>query len=142
MFAVVAMFNTAAAQDANVSSEMDNAIAEYIQSKTVPNAELGMLLCEDAEGNKVACSGAVEETVLGIVTSVPYVTVNKPANSNASKYVFSARISGEVAKGDYLKAVRGGALGKCGMDEMHLAYAVAIEDANGKGAIRVKVINR
>lgn len=142
MFAVVALVSNAVAQDANVSSEMDNAIAQYMQAKTISGAELGMLLCEDAEGNKVACSGAVEETVLGIVTSVPYVTVNKPANSDASKYVFDARVSGDVSKGDYLKAVSGGALGKCNKDEMHLAYAVAIEDANGKGSIRVKVINR
>lgn len=142
MLAVVALVSTAVAQDANVSSELDNAIAQYMQTKTVSNAELGMLLCEDAEGNKVACSGAIEETILGVVTSVPYVTVNKPQNSSASKYVFSARVSGEITKGDYLKAVSGGALGKCNKDEMHLAYAVAIEDANGKGSIRVKVINR
>ena len=106
-------------------------------------AEIGMILCEDASGNKVVCSGSVEETVLGVITSAPYITVNKPADASASKFVFSAKVSesnGEIVKGDYLKAVEGGNFGKCSKEEIPFAYAIALDDASGKDRIRVKII--
>lgn len=135
--------SVASAQDANSSSELDATVQEYMDSKSVDGAELGMVLCEDADGNRVVCSGSIEETVLGVITSAPYVTVNKPANSTASKFVFTAMVSesnGPISKGDYLKAVEGGSFGKCSKDEIPFAYAVALDDSAGKDRIRVKII--
>ena len=147
IFSIVSLLfatsSLALAQDANSSSELDATIQEYLDSKSIDGAELGTVLCEDAHGNKVICSGAIEETVLGIVTNVPYLTINKSANSSASKYVFSSKVSesnGTIAKGDYLKAVEGGNFGKCSKEEIPFAYAVALEDAAGKDKIRVKII--
>lgn len=135
--------SVASAQDANSSSELDASIQEYIRSKSVEGAELGTVLCEDADGNKVVCSGSIEETVVGIVTSVPYVTLNKPVDSSASKFVFTARVSestGAIVKGDYLKAVEGGNFGRCSKEEVPFAYAIALEGASGKDRIRVKIL--
>jgi hypothetical protein len=132
------------AQDANMSSsDLDEAINTYMQSKQVDGAELGMVLCEDAQGNKVICSGSIEESVLGVVTSVPYLTVNKPASSRDSRFIFDAMVSsenGQISSGDYLKAVSGGKFGKCTKEEIPFAYAIALEDANGKENIRIKIL--
>ena len=141
VLAITSLF--ASAQDANSSSELDATVHEYMDSKSVDGAELGMVLCEDGDGERVGCSGSIEETVLGIVTNVPYITVNKPANSSGSRFVFTAKVSesaAAISKGDYLKAVEGGNFGKCSKEEVPFAYAVALEDAAGKDRIRVKVI--
>lgn len=141
---VVGAFSMATAQDANMSAaDLDAAVNSYMESKSVQGAEVGMVLCEDAQGNRVVCSGSLEESVLGVITSVPYVTINKPAKSDGSKYIFVARVSdqnGAVKEGDYLKAIAGGNFGKCSKEEIPFAYAIALEDANGGRSIRVKIL--
>ncbi len=105
--------------------------------------QIGMVVCEDANGEMNPCSGALEESVIGIVTNVPYVTVNKPVDPKASRFNFVANVSeadGAISQGDYLKIAAGGTLVRIKTDEIPFAYAVALENANGKGQITVKVI--
>jgi hypothetical protein len=111
--------------------------------RIMPDVQLGTLICENAEGKRVLCSGDVEETILGIATNVPYVTINKPAAPNSSKFIFDALVStanGKISKGDYLSASSGGTLAKA--SSVELAYAVAIEDASEAKKIKVKVLKR
>lgn len=122
----------------------NSTIPAVVSERTVENAQLGSLICEDANGKMVLCSGNLEETVLGIATNVPYVTINKPATPDASKFIFNAMVSdenGAIRKGDLLVAAKGGSMAKASVSDAN-AYAIALEDANGNGTIRVKLINR
>jgi hypothetical protein len=121
-------------------AELDKKVAE----KTISGAVLGMVMCEDAQGNMTACSGSVEESVVGIVTNVPYVTLNKPATKEASKFIFDSFVSadnGTVRKGDYLAAGSKGSFVKT--ESANLAYAIALADVeSGQQTIKVKVLNK
>ncbi|MFT4982592.1 MAG: hypothetical protein ACI9UR_002467 [Bacteroidia bacterium] len=121
-------------------AQLDKKIAD----KTIPGATLGMVMCEDATGNMVACSGNIEESVVGIVTNVPYVTLNKPVSRNASKFIFDSFVSadkGSILKGDYLVAGTNGNFVKT--ESANLAYAIALANVeSGQQTIKVKVLNK
>lgn len=111
--------------------------------KLMPEAQIGMLMCEGVDGKMKACTGSLEETVLGIITNTPYVTLNKPSADSSSRFIFSAMVSasaGNVGKGDFLKAGADGKLVRT-VDSV-FAYAVALEDAASDKVIRVKVISK
>lgn len=123
-------------------------IEDNIQSKTsqreVEGAQLGSLICSDATGKLVLCSGSIEESVSGIATNVPYITLNKPTSPEDSRFIFDALVSadqGAIEVGDFLKANKGGTLVKCTRQESQ-AYAVALDNASANGRIRVKLLNR
>ncbi|MBI1288314.1 MAG: hypothetical protein GC178_12140 [Flavobacteriales bacterium] len=126
---------------ASAQTSIDNEIDKRNSERSVEGARLGSLVCEDANGKLTLCSGSVEETVAGIATNVPYITLNKPASPDGSKYIFQALVSdqfGSISKGDALKAVSDGKLGKCSVNET--GYAIALEDSKGKEVIKVKVL--
>lgn len=140
--AIVAVCGTL---NANAQSSLNQSFEKKIAEKNVPGAQLGSLVCENAEGKLTLCSGALEETVAGIVTNVPYVTLNKPASPNASKSIFSAAVSseaGNIAKGDFLTAGPNGTLVRCDDNRTAFAYAVALDELTGQGMIRVKVLSK
>jgi len=119
----------------------EQAFQDKIAEKQVPGAQLGSLICQNADGKMVLCSGDLEETILGVTTNVPYITLNKPATPNANKAIFNANVSavsGVITRGDFLTAGNNGQLVKC--NDSHLAYAIALDDANGTQTIRVKVL--
>lgn len=104
--------------------------------------ELGELMCEDINGQMVKCSGSIEETILGIVTNVPYVTLNKPANLSDSKHIFKAlvtTVANPISRGDYLTLSNNGKLEKA--SDALKAYAIAMQDTTVDGLISVKVIS-
>lgn len=123
-------------------STASNDFSHKIEKVAVAGAQLGSLVCENANGERVLCSGSMEETVLGIVTNVPYITLNKPAGPNDSKFIFNATVSAKdnaIAKGDFLAAGQGGNL-VYSSDKAN-AYAIALDDVSGgTGMIRVKLI--
>lgn len=124
-------------------SSLDDAVNERVERAAVSGAEMGSLVCEDASGNRVLCSGSVEETVLGIVTNTPYITLNKPSTPEGSRYIFMALVDSngqDLAEGSYLKAGKNGRLEPT--TEMVDAYAVALESLNGSGKIRVKLLKK
>ena len=125
---------------AQQTTELPAAIAK----RTIPGAELGKVMCEDAAGNMVACSGALEETVLGIVTNVPYVTLNKPTTKDGSRFIFESFVSaeaGSINKGDYLVAGSNGNFVRS--EDSNMAYAIALDEvASGQKKVRVKVISK
>jgi hypothetical protein len=115
-----------------------------IEKVAVAGAQLGSLACENSLGQRILCSGSVEETVLGIVTNVPYITINKPATADASRFIFDALISvenGNVVAGDHLVANSGGTLAKSA-DQKQQPYAIALQNADKNGIFRVKLLNR
>ena len=131
--------------DANAQSSVDKAFERKLAEKNVPGAQLGSLVCENADGKLVLCSGDLEESIAGIVTNVPYVTLNKPATPSSSKSIFSAMVSAEagpVSKGDFLTAGNNGQLVRCDENRSNFAYAVALENQAGSGIIRVKVLSK
>lgn len=138
--------NATAQSDADIrSAELDRSISEYMASKMIEGAQLGYMLCEDAQGKRVICSGDISETALGVITSVPYVTVNKPQHPGDSHHVFEAHVSvsnGQIEAGDYLKPVADGRLGKCEADEIPFAFGMALQSAKTDSRIRVKVLKR
>ncbi|MFM1874807.1 MAG: hypothetical protein RL266_544 [Bacteroidota bacterium] len=139
MVVIVGMtFNSTAQSTASDSFE------EKIKEMSVPGAVIGSLVCENANGDRVLCSGSVEETVLGIVTNLPYITLNKPATREASKYIFEACVDAStslVAEGTYLIPGKGGKL--VPTSDASIAYAVALDAASSSNAkIRVKVLSK
>lgn len=127
-----------------IFGQESNLLPVGYQQRVVPGIELGELVCHDVNGQMVRCSGAIEETILGIVTNVPYITVNKPASPDASRYIFDALISvnnGNVVAGDPLVAYSGGTLAKSA-DQNQQPYAIALQNADKSGIIRVKLLNR
>ena len=140
--ALVASFGSI---NANAQSSINQAFQKKIAEKNVPRAQLGSLVCENAEGTLVLCSGTIEETVAGVVTNAPYITLNKPASPNASKSIFSALVSadaGAISKGDFLTAGSNGTLVHCDENKSKFAYAIALDDLSGQGMIRVKVLTK
>ena len=125
-------------------STASNDFNHKIEKVAVAGAQLGSLVCENAQGQRILCSGIQEETVLGIVTNVPYITVNKPASPDASRYIFDALISvdnGNVVAGDQLVAGSVGTLVKSA-DQKQQPYAIALQNADKNGIFRVKLLNR
>jgi hypothetical protein len=124
------------------SSKDASTLNSIIVDNAIPGAQLGSVICEDAEGNKIVCSGKMEESILGIVTNVPYVTLNKPATADGSKYIFDSFVStdnGLVNKGDFLVAGSNGNFVKT--EVASLAYAIALESVeSGQRTIKVKVL--
>ncbi len=125
------------------SGEIEKRLAE----RNIPGAQLGSLVCEDNSGKWTLCSGALDETVLGVVTNVPYITVNKPADPKGSKNIFAAFVSSEngaIVAGDRLIAHKGGVLAKAKEDSNFIEnYAVALEHFDsGTGRIKVRLINK
>jgi hypothetical protein len=115
-----------------------------IKSKIMHDAQIGSIICEDANGKRVLCSGSDEETVLGIATNIPYVTINKPSTPEGSRYIFPALVDeskGMIRKGDHLKAGAQGRLVRCEAGDAGI-YAIALEDTDGKGTIQVKILRR
>lgn len=122
-------------------------IEKRLAERSIPNAQLGSLACEDNTGKWTLCSGALDETVLGVVTNVPYITVNKPADPKGSKNIFTAFVSSEngaVVAGDRLIAHEGGVLAKAKEDAQFIEnYAVALEHLDsGTGRIKVRLLNK
>ncbi len=113
-----------------------------IQKVAVAGAQLGSLVCENSEGERILCSGGLEETVLGIVTNVPYITLNKPASPTDSRFIFNAVVSAkdhDIAKGSYLKPGQNGNLVYTSSKED--AYAIALDAATGGNTmISVKLL--
>ncbi len=140
LFALVAIFTMTTSVIAQQSAELPKAYME----KLVPGAQLGMVMCEDANGTMLACTGNMEETILGIVTSIPYVTINKPTSPDGSKYIFESYVSadnGAVNKGDYLIAGASGNFVKA--ESESTAYAIALEEVQGgQKMIRVKLLSK
>ncbi|MFM1874805.1 MAG: hypothetical protein RL266_542 [Bacteroidota bacterium] len=113
------------------------------EERVVSGLELGDVVCENANGKMVKCSGAIDETVLGIVTNVPYITINKPAKASESKFIFNAQVSTAnhpINRGDYLVLSKDGKLEKS--QETSQPYAIALEDALVDGLIQVKIVSR
>ncbi len=132
-------------QNSFAQSNLDQSIDKKVAARNIPTAQIGSLICENATGELSLCSGNIEETVIGIATNVPYVTINKPATPNGNKSIFDANISvdnGPIIKGDLLIANHGGTLAKANSDMISFAYAIALEDANGLGKIRVKLLGK
>lgn len=107
---------------------------------------MGSLICEDASGTLVLCSGKMEETVSGIVTNLPYITLNKPSTPTSSKYIFSAIVSseaGNIAKGDVLVPGSNGFLVRASSESKQQGYAIALEEMNSnEKTIKVKVTQK
>lgn len=144
-FTLSAFVASFGAINANAQSSLDQSFQKKVAEKNVPGAQLGSLVCENAEGKLVLCSGNLEETVAGIVTNIPYVTLNKPSNPNSSKSIFNASVSseaGNISKGDFLTAGTNGSLVRCDENRSGFAYAIALDDLTGQGMIRVKVISK
>ena len=127
-------------------STLDESVRAKIAKRTVAGAEMGSLICQDASGKLALCSGEIEETVMGIATNVPYVTLNKPASPDGNRSVFHALVTndnGAIAKGDLLVANKGGTLTKATEGSSALAYAMPLSDLNDpKGKIKVKLLSR
>jgi len=122
-------------------STADGGLEARMAKGNITGAQIGSLICENANGEKIVCSGGIEETVLGIATNVPYVTINKPANPNGSKFIFEALVSssnGALSKGDFLAAGKDGKLVLT--KDVSLAYAVLLDDFAIDGKARVKVL--
>ncbi len=129
--------------DVIAQSTTDGGLEARMAKGVVQGAQIGSVVCENASGTRVLCSGSLEETVLGIVTNVPYVTLNKPATKDGSRFIFDAFVSAEagvVQKGDYLIA---GANGSFVRSETPVsAYAVALDDvSSGQKLVKVKVLS-
>jgi hypothetical protein len=131
----------------NIYSQQSNKVAtkkaeQRVAQRTIANAQKGDLICTDANGNYILCTGNISETVMGFTTNVPYVTPNKPATPNASKAIFEARASvanGPIKAGDYVAA--GTEPGKVVKGDSKNAYAIALEDATANGqTFKVKVL--
>jgi hypothetical protein len=132
-------------QSTFAQSMIDQAIEKKVAERSIPAAQIGSLICENAMGDLALCSGNMEETVIGIATNVPYVTINKPATPNGNKSIFLANVSadnGPIFKGDLLIANQGGTLAKANSDLIAFAYAIALEDANSLGKIQVKLLGK
>lgn len=144
IFLAILFATSAFAQSSKGASGLDSDINSMVADNAIPGVQLGSLICEDAAGNKVLCSGKIEETILGIVTNIPYVTLNKPANADASKFIFSSNVSadnGAVQKGDFLIAGSNGNFIRT--ESERNAYAIALEEVNsGQEQIRVKVLSK
>lgn len=142
IFLVFLFAVSADAQSSKGASTLDSQISAMVADNALPGAQVGSVICEDAAGNKVVCSGKMEESVLGIVTNVPYVTLNKPATAGGSKFIFESFVSadgGVVNKGDYLVAGSSGNFVKT--EVASLAYAIALESVeSGQRTIKVKVL--
>jgi hypothetical protein len=125
-------------------STANDSFEAKISKTAVSGAVMGSLVCENADGDRVLCSGSVEETVLGIVTNLPYITLNKPATPEASKFIFEALVdatAGQVIEGTYLIPGKGGKLVPTA--DASGAYAVALAAASGANAkIRVKLLGK
>jgi hypothetical protein len=142
IFLVLLFAVSVEAQSSKEASTLSSQINSIIADNAIPGAQLGSVICEDAEGNKIVCSGKMEESILGIVTNVPYVTLNKPVNAGGSKYIFDSFVStdnGLVNKGDFLVAGLNGNFVKT--EVASLAYAIALETVeSGQRTIKVKVL--
>ena len=142
IFLVLLFAVSVEAQSSKEASTLNSQINSIIADNAIPGAQLGSVICEDAEGNKIVCSGKMEESILGIVTNVPYVTLNKPATADGSKYIFDSFVStdnGLVNKGDFLVAGSNGNFVKT--EVASLAYAIALESVeSGQRTIKVKVL--
>ena len=142
IFAIVLLI--ASGTSLQAQSTIDGNLEAKMAEGTITGAQLGSLICENANGERVLCSGSIEESVLGIVTNVPYVTLNKPSSTQASKFVFDSFVSadnGAVNKGDYLVAGAGGSFVKA--ESASLAYAIALEEVQGgQKMIRVKLLSK
>jgi hypothetical protein len=127
----------------NVFAQQSAELPKGYTDRLLPDAQIGMVMCDGEDGKLSPCSGALEETVLGIVTNVPYVTLNKPSSQGESKFIFNALVSdenGSIVRGDYLKAGKDGKLVKT--EDSTSAYAVALESADGSRLMKVKVIKK
>ncbi|MGE0637894.1 MAG: hypothetical protein AB7P01_15735 [Bacteroidia bacterium] len=107
-----------------------------MQKGYVNGAEIGSLICQDENGNRIVCSGSETETILGFATNIPYVTINKPSNPEDKSKQFSAIAGGSVKKGDLLVAGTKGTVipGTTG------SYAIAMEDAVSGQTFKVKLV--
>ncbi len=128
---------------ASVEDKMNYTIEQKLKEHTIEVAQLGMLLCEDENGNKVICSGNEFEKILGFVTNVPFITINKYSLSqkeNRDVYTgFASLAAGKIMKGNYVTAGKNGTLVRC--EKSDYPYAVVLEDATAEGQrIRVKIL--
>ncbi len=131
---------SAVGQSMSYQDYVNGSLDKYI----VQDAQVGSLICEDASGNLVLCSCSIEETILGITTSIPYVSINKPLSPEANKYIFEALVSnakGELHKGDLLTVYAGGLLAKSNVGDV--TVAIALDEFQSKlGKMRVKWVLR
>jgi hypothetical protein len=127
---------------ATVFAQQTTELPAKIAERNIVGAQIGMVMCEDAGGNTVPCTGSLEESILGIVTNVPYVTFNKPTSKDGSRFIFDSFVAAEngvISKGDYLTAGSNGNFVKT--EVLSLAYAIALESVeSGQRTIKVKVL--
>ena len=134
--------NIVSAQE-QVNIDIDAMAKEKYNQGIVEGSRVGSLICKDANGKFVLCTGSEYEKVEGFTTNAPFVTINKPAKGEKANE-FSAIISlegGPIKKGDRLTASSTpGSVRKC--TEMDVPVAIALTDAKGEGqVIKVKVLN-
>lgn len=134
--------NGQSAEASKAKAKFDaEATARYNQ-KVIAGAQVGSLICTDASGKYVVCSGSDYEKVKGFATAVPYVTINKAAKGekqNEFKAIASLG-GGAIKAGDRLCASAAGQVKKCSATDV--PYAIALTDATADATvIQVKVIN-
>ncbi len=134
-------FGTIAQTTTNSEAELNAQWEMALAKKTIPGVELGTLMCEDANGNMVICSGDEFEKVLGFATSIPYVTVNKrPKGQNQDTFEGKASLAGgEISEGDYVCAGPNGTVKRC--EKIDFPYGKALSGASGENqTITVRVL--
>ncbi|MGB0917799.1 MAG: hypothetical protein ACPGU4_09425 [Flavobacteriales bacterium] len=128
----------------NSFAQETSSLPASVSVRTMQGVALGTVMCEDASGKMAACSGTIEETILGIVTNTPYITLNKPSEKGASRFIFDSFVSadaGKIEKGDYLVAGTDGNFVRT--EKANLAYAMALDNVDsGQKTIRVKVLSK
>ncbi|MCW3127649.1 MAG: hypothetical protein JWO03_3307 [Bacteroidetes bacterium] len=131
------------AEQEKAKAKFDAQVAAKYNERVVANAQVGSLICTDAHGKYVVCTGSDYEKVKGFATSVPYVTINKAVKGekpNEFKAIASLQ-GGAIKAGDRVCASTvAGQVKKC--SEMDVPYAIALSDASADATvIKVKVLN-
>lgn len=122
IFGLITLF-AATVISVNAQNSADDAgLRAKMQKSMIPSAKVGSLMCEDANGNMIVCSGDEFEKVIGFATSTPYVTVNKRSKGE-NQDTFDGFASGEISVGDYVSAGPNGTVKRC--DNVAFAYGKA-----------------
>ncbi|CAN5426800.1 hypothetical protein BH09BAC1_BH09BAC1_23890 [soil metagenome] len=141
LITAICMANTLSAQTKLDSETMAR---EKYNEGVVEGSQVGSLICKDANGKFVLCTGSDYEKVQGFATSAPFVTINKPAmgeKANEFSAIVSVKEGGAIKRGDRLTAgTTPGSVRKC--TELDVPIAIALTDAESEGAIiKVKALN-
>jgi len=140
--AMALLFNRSSFGQQNVAGT-EKRLEARMAERTISAAKKGDLICTDANGKFVLCSGNSDETIEGFTTNVPYVTPNKPATPKAKKDEFNALASvknGEIKAGDFIcPCGEAGKVVKCSQNDNPYAKALEGAAANGQ-SFKVKVL--